>query len=130
MRRLSLFLAAAIGALVLAPAALADGPLLVTQGGSGVASHDGALHYVAVPDGTGGTLLERINSAHDQVYGWKRLPGSWGNPSIGNGAATGEGLSRDGKTLVLASKSQPYSSPSRFLVVDPTRMKVVRRIAL
>lgn len=60
MRRLSLCLAAAVGALVLAPAALADGPLFVTQGGAGVATRDGAFHYVAVPDGTSGTLVEKI----------------------------------------------------------------------
>jgi SAM-dependent methyltransferase len=80
MRRLSLCLAAAAGALVLAPAALADGPLLVTQGGAGVASHDGAFHYVAVPYGTSGTLVEKIDVAHAGVFWWMRLPGAWGTP--------------------------------------------------
>ena len=130
MRRLLLFLAVALGALVVAPAALADGPLLVTQGGAGVATHDGAFHYVAVPDGTGATLLERIQVAGDQVYGWKRLASSWGNPALGTGTSPGEGLSRDGKTLVLASTGQPYASPSKFLIVDPVRMRAVRTITL
>ena len=130
MRRLSLCLAAAVGALVLAPAALADGPLFVTQGGGGVASHDGTFHYVAVPNGKSGTLLEKIDVAHGQVYWWMRLPGSWGTPMIGNGAVTGQGLSRDGRTLVLASASGPFASPSKFLVVDPRRAKVLRTIEL
>ena len=129
MRRLSLGLALAVVALVVAPAAFADGPLLVTQGGAGVASHDGDLHYVAVPDGNG-TMLVTIEKAHAQVYRWMRLDGSWGNPAVGNGPATGQGLSRDGKTLVLADTSQPFSSPSRFLIVDPTRLKVVRTVTL
>jgi hypothetical protein len=128
MRRLLLCLAVAVAALVAAPAALADGPLLVTQGGAGVASHDG-FHYVTVPNGTSGTIVEKIDVAHSQVYWWMRVPGSWGTPTIGNGA-TGQGLSRDGHTLVLASLSGPFASPSRFLVVDARRMKVLRTIAL
>jgi hypothetical protein len=129
MRGLSLCLAVA-AALVLAPAAFADGPLLVSQGGAGVASRDGAFHYVAVPNGTSGTLLEKIEVAHGQVDWWMRLPGSWGTPAIGNGALTGQGLSRDGRTLVLASPSGPFASVSRFIVVDPRRMKILRTIAL
>jgi hypothetical protein len=127
MRRPLLCLVAVAGALVVAPAALGDGPLLVNQGGAGVASHDGS-HYVTVPNGTSGTLLEKIDFAHGQVYWWMRLPGSWGTPTIGNGI--GQGLSRDGRTLVLASLSGPFTSPSRFLVVDPRRLKILRTIAL
>ena len=37
MRRLALCLAAVVAALVAAPAALADGPMFVTQDGAGVA---------------------------------------------------------------------------------------------
>lgn len=135
MRRLSLCLVAAVGALVLAPAgaAFADGPVYVTDGGTGVASHNGAFHYVAVPNGKTGTLLEKIEVAHGQVYWWMRLPGSWGIPTIGNGYLTGQGLSRDGRTLVLASMSAQtgaFISPSTFLVVDVRRMRVVRTISL
>jgi hypothetical protein len=130
MRRLLLCLVVAVGALVAASPALADGPLFVTQGGTGVATRDGAFHYVAVPDGTTGTLLEKIEVAHGEVYSWLRLDGSWGNPSLGTGELTGEGLSHDGRTLVLASTSGPFASPSRFLVVDTRRMRAVRTITL
>ena len=129
MRRLLLCLAVAVAALVAAHPALADGPLYTLQGGAGVASHDGAFHYVAVPVGTG-TLLEKIEVASGQVYFWNRLDGSWGVPAVGNGYSTGQGLSRDGRTLVLGSIAGPYASPSKFLVVDPARMKVVRTIVL
>jgi len=95
-----------------------------------VATHDGAFHYVAVPDGRDATMLVTIDKAHSQVFRWMRLAGSWGNPAVGNGTSTGQGLSRDGKTLVLAGTSQPFSSPSRFLIVDPTRLKVVRTVTL
>ena len=131
MRRLSLCLAAAVGALVAAPFALADGqPVAVSQGGAGVASHDGAFHYVAVPLGTAGTLVEKLDVAHGQVYWWRQVKGSWGIPTIGNGFATGLGLSRDGRALVLASTAGAYASPTRFLVVDPKSMKALRTITL
>jgi hypothetical protein len=130
MRRLS-FGPAIAAALIAVPAAFADGPLLVAQGGAGVATRDGAFHYVAVPDGTNGTLLEKIEVAGGQVYSWLPLKGSWGNPSLGAVATpTGEGLSRDGRTLVLASASGSYGSPSDFLVVDTRRMQVARTITL
>jgi MYXO-CTERM domain-containing protein len=129
MRRLSLCLAVVAGALAIAPAALADGVLFVTQGGAGVATGDGAFHYVAVPDASDGTLLEKIEASHSQVYWWMRLKGSWGIPSLATGAPAGEGLSRDGNTLVLGSTAQ-FASPSRFLVVDVRRTKVVRTIVL
>jgi MYXO-CTERM domain-containing protein len=130
MRRLLLCLAVAAGALVAAPAALADGPLLVTQGGAGVASRDGAFHYVAVPEGKAGTLLEKIEAGRTQVFWWMQLDGSWGTPALGNGASTGQGLSHDGRTLVLASAAGPFGSSSKFLVVDVKRMRVLRTITL
>src|SRR5436190_1844651 len=132
MRRLSLCLVAAVGALVIVPAALADGqPLLVTQGGTGVASHaPPRLHYVAISDRAGGTLLETLDVAHGGVFGWARLHGSWGIPAIGTGYSTGQGLSRDGRTVILGSVGSPYVSPSKFLVVDTRRLKAVRTISL
>jgi hypothetical protein len=113
MRRLLLCLVVAAGALATAPAALADGPMFFTQGGAGVSCHDGAFHYVAVPDGTSRTLLEKVQVPQGQVYSWLGLDGSWATPALGSGASIGEGLSRDGPTLVLASTTGPYGSPSR-----------------
>ncbi|HEU5244978.1 MAG TPA: hypothetical protein VFU33_11305 [Gaiellaceae bacterium] len=131
MRRLLLCVAVAAGALVAAPSVLADGPSFVTQGGAGVASRGGAIHWVAVSDGPRGrsaTLLEKVSGG--QVDYWIRLEGSWGTPTIGSGLQSGQGLSRDGHTLVLSSTGQPFSTPSRFLVVDLKRGRVVRTIAL
>lgn len=128
MRRLSFVLAAVVGALVVAPAALADGPTYVVQGGPGVASRDGSVHWVTVSDGTRGTLLEKV--AGGRVDYWIRLKGFWGTPTIGSAVQTGQGLSGDGRTLVLASSGQPFTTPSRFLVVDLRRMHVLRTITL
>jgi hypothetical protein len=130
MHRLALWLAAVLAALSLAPVALADGPVYVTQGGTGVASENGTLHYVALSNGRGGTLLVKIHSADSEVYGSMSIPGSWGTALIGNGGESGQGLSRDGRTLVLAGTTGPLVSPSRFLVVDPTQSRVLERITL
>jgi DNA-binding beta-propeller fold protein YncE len=131
MRRLSFCLVAVVGVLVAAPTALGDGaPLPVVQGGSGVASHNGGFHYVTVYDGRGGTIVERIDVAQGAVFGWNRFEGSWGIPILGTGDQTGQGLSRNGRTLVLASTAGPYASTSRFLVVDVKRMRAVRTIVL
>lgn len=131
MRWLVLCLAAAVAGLATAATARGSGgPILATQGGGGVATLDGAFHYVAVPIGTTGTLLEKIEVAHGEVYGWMRLSGAWGTPTIGNGAITGQGLSRDGRTLVLAHIQAGLGKPSKFMIVDPRRMRVVKEITL
>jgi hypothetical protein len=130
MRRLSLCLAVAVTALAVAPSAFADGPIYVTQGGAGVTSQNGAFHYVALSNGTGATLLVKVYTAGTAVYGSMTLPGSWGTALIGNGGEAGQGLSRDGRTLVLESTSGPLGSSAKFLVVDPMHWKVLRRITL
>ncbi|HZT83827.1 MAG TPA: hypothetical protein VE984_00200 [Gaiellaceae bacterium] len=129
MRRLSFCLAAVVGALVVAPGALA-GPSFVSQGGAGVASPDGRFHYVTLSEGSRATLLEKIAVPRGEVIYWIRLEGSWGTPILGSGGLAGQGISRDGRTLVLASTpGAPYASPSRFLVVSLPRLKVVRTIS-
>jgi hypothetical protein len=95
-----------------------------------VTSQDGAFHYIAIPNGTGGTLLLNAYTAGTEVYGSMTLPGSWGTALIGNGAQSGQGLSRDGRTLVLESTGGPLIRPAKFLVVDPTHWKVLRQITL
>ena len=129
MRRLSLCLGAtALAALVYLATATADGgPTFTVYGGTGVASHDGALHYVTVPDGAHGTLLETIGRPVGGVGSWIRLEGSWGIPAVG---PVGQGLSRDGHTLVLAANAGPYAARSTFLVVELPRMRVRERVAI
>jgi hypothetical protein len=130
MRRLSLCLAAAVAALVFVPSAFGDGgPFLVTQGGQGVATRDGAFHYVAVPDGAHSTLLEKLEVANGQVNYWIPLKGSWGVPTLGTNSLLGQGLPWSGRTLVL-TEPPGYWSPSRFLLVDLKRLRAVRTITL
>jgi hypothetical protein len=127
MRRLLICTAVAVAALVAAPAALADGPTFVNQGGTGVAR--GGLRYVAVPvyPDANRTDLIAISTTDGSVGQALDLPGRWGLPYTPAGA---EGLSRDGKTLVLGKVTFGVTTPSTFLVVNPTRMRVVRTIKL
>jgi hypothetical protein len=127
MRRLVLCFAVAVAALAVAPSAFADGPIYVTQGGGGVTSANSAFHYVAIANGKGATQLLKVYTAGTEVYGSMSLPGSWGTALIGNG---GQGLSRDGRTLVLSSTAGPLGPSSKFLVLDPTHWKVLKRITL
>lgn len=132
MPRLVLLLATIglVGLLFAQSAAADGGPLTVIQGGVGVASPARpGLHYVAVPDGANGTLLETVDATYGGVFGWHRFTGSWGIPMLG-ASQTGDGLSRDGRTLVLASLGGPYASPSKFVIVDTRRMEAVRAVTL
>src|SRR3954462_15705982 len=127
MRKLLLSLGAtALIAVVSAQAAAADGPTFVTQDGTGTAY--GSLRYVAVNTTAGhGTDLVEVSKKDRSVGPALRLSGDWGLPYTPAGA---EGLSRDGRTLVLGSAGIGLSSPSRFLIVNPRQMKIVRTISL
>ena len=127
MRRLLLCLGVAIVALVAAPAALADGgPFTVVSGGSGVVG--GTTRYVPVDDPTSGdTELLAISTRDGSELNQLGLVGEWGLPYMPAGA---QGLSYDGKTLVLAASQSGFVSPSTFLVVNLRRMQVVRTISL
>lgn len=127
MRKLLLSLAvAALITLVSARAASADGPMFVTQNGSGVAH--GSLRYIAVSTfGGQNTDLISISRRDGSAGPALRLSGAWGLPYTPAGA---EGLSHDGQTLVLEGAGVGLASPTRFLVVDPTQMQVERTISL
>ena len=119
-------LALILAALAAAPAALADGPpQYAALGGSGVASPNGAVHYVAVPAGSNRTMLETVGS-DGSIWNWPSFAGSWGVPTI-NYQKFG-GLSRDGRTLFL--ESTRFGSPTSFLVVDTKRLRVRDRFTL
>jgi hypothetical protein len=118
----------AVAVLVAAPAALADGPLFATVGDPGVLTRDGATRYVAVTTSTG-TVLERIATHGGHVLATLPLRGFWGTASVGYGPTSGQGLSHDGRTLVLAHTSFPVA-PSPFVVLDPRTLRVRDRIVL
>jgi hypothetical protein len=115
----------ALVALAFAPAALADGPGYISQGGLGVLAQNGKSRFVAVPAGSS-TAIERVMVRGGSVAGWNFLQGGWGIPSPTVNRA--EGLSRDGRRLILQSSG--LGSPTRFAVVNTRTLQVVDRFTL
>ena len=120
MRRL-VVLAVAVGALIAAPVVLADTPLFATTDGGSGAVHGNtsyALFHVMGRTNlvaSGGTKPRNV-----------MLDGYWYFPNTGGGA---EGLSHDGKTLLLVDViDRTKFRESTFLVVDPIGMKIVRSL--
>lgn len=134
IRRLaSVLLALAAGAAWVASGAAADGGPSpgVSFGGSGVAGSGGQVRYVALP-AERGTLVAAIRIRDGHVLRWTVIRGPLlGVPTIANDGSAG-GLSRDRKTLVLASYAggPGRGAATRFAVLDTRRFRVVRTITL
>jgi hypothetical protein len=126
-----------IAALVAAPVAAADGPMpFASQGGLGVAMPDGLTRIVAVGVGAAGgplsrTVLEVVETKDGSVRNWVELPGSWGAPVVTYSQSGAEGLSADGKTLVLGDVVRSYPrTTSWFLMVNAKTLQIKRTIEL
>jgi hypothetical protein len=126
-----------IVALVAAPVAAADGPMpFASQGGLGVAMPDGLTRIVAVGAGAAGapqsrTELEVIQTKDGSVLNSVGLDGSWGVPVVTYSQSGAEGLSADGKTLVLGDVVRSYPRmKSGFLVVNAKTLRIKHTIEL
>jgi len=118
---------AAFAFLAFACVALADGQTqYVTQGGLGVTAPDGKTRYVAVV-ARNGTVIERIRVANGAVVSWTGLSGFWGIPAPIPTASGGEGLTRDGKRLIIATTG---SDSTQFAVLGARFLRVLDRFTL
>jgi hypothetical protein len=110
--------------------ALGDGgPSYVLQGLDGVAR--GKVRYVAFATGDG-TVLELIQRRGGRVLNYTMLPGNYGIPLVAYDGTT-DGLSRDGRTLILGDISgggQELRRNSSFAVVDVRRFRLRQTIQL
>jgi hypothetical protein len=110
-----------------ASVALADGQTqYVSQGGLGTLARDGKTRYVAVV-ANNGTVIERIRVANGAVVSWTSLPGFWGIPAPIPTATGGEGLTRDGKRLIIATTG---SESTQFAVLGARFLRVLDRFTL
>jgi hypothetical protein len=115
-------------ALTAAPAAAADGFVQgAAQLGVGALSPDGSTRYVAVPAGTHTTLLA-IRTKDGLIANEADLLGSYGIPVLTFNAQTYEGLSHDGRTLVLGDTQQ--LAESHFLVYNTKTLRMTDGIVL
>ncbi|MHB8470931.1 MAG: hypothetical protein ACYDCH_14425 [Gaiellaceae bacterium] len=115
----------ALCALAAVPAAAGPAPF-AAQGGAGVVSRDGAIRFLALPAGTA-TLLEAVDAGSGTVRHQRSIPGTFGVPILTyNGF--GEGLSFDGKTLVV--QTMTIAGPTSFRLVDTRTLRTTQTIAL
>jgi len=105
------------------------GPTTILVGGKGVTSPDGEVRYVTLATGRR-TIVSVVRVRGGQVVRWRLLRGYFGVPVIALDGDT-EGVSRDGRTLVLAETPSDSSTgiSTRFAVID-TRSLRLRRISL
>ncbi len=117
-------------AAALAAAATADGGPSpgVETGWNGILARNGDVRYVAVTTNRGDTVVEAIRTRDGRVLRWSSLHGVYGIPLVAyDGSA--DGLSRDGKTLVLATYAGLGSRVTRFAILT-TRLHVVKIVTL
>jgi len=128
MTRALLVLAAA---LLVAPAALADGPMpYAAQNTPGVLSPGGALRYVALPNAQNGTVVEAIATHGGVVHATQQLLGPYGIPYV-TSPLDGTGLSADGRTLVLGDASTTFPRRhSSFVVLAAPQLRFRDAVSL
>ena len=99
-------------------------------GWEGVTSPTGAVRYVALADWKQSTMVATIRVKDGRVTGWGTFEGTLGIPQV-TWDGVKDGISADGKRLVLASYSQrAYALRTTFVVLDTRTMKSLRRIEL
>jgi hypothetical protein len=116
----------AAGAFAVSGALGGGGAPGVVQGSKGLTARSGAVRYVTFAQ-DGRTIVAAVLTRGGNVARFRWIRGSYGIPLVAlDGSA--EGLTRDGRTLVLAPATvAPLAAESRFALVD-TRTLRVRRI--
>jgi DNA-binding beta-propeller fold protein YncE len=82
--------------------------------------------YMVSPDG-GGTSVTQLSALDRRAMATRSIGGRFELPA-GVGKAPREGLSRDGRTLVLAAR--PRSGTTRFALIDTRGLMLLRVVAL
>jgi hypothetical protein len=128
MRRAIVFLLALTPIVTADAATAAGGPSPGVQTGwDGVRS--GAVRYVALPNGAS-TAVAAIRVSDGRVVRYATVPGSYGVPLVSFDGQAG-GISRDGRTLVLAGFAAPTpDATTDFAVLSPRTLKLRSRFTL
>ncbi len=99
----------------------------VSAGSSGITALNGQVHYVALV-GEGETALAVIRGRDGRVLRYTSIFGSYGIPLVAYDGTT-DGLSRDGRSLVLATFAGADSATA-FAIVDTKKLRVRQRVTL
>jgi hypothetical protein len=127
MKKLIVLVTAALAAVgAMSAHAQKGGPATaaILDGGKGVVSPDGKTRYVTLTTGRQ-TMVSFVRTRGGKVVRWRVLPGYYGVPLVGLDGTT-DGVSKDGRTLVLAS---PGPQTTRFALLDTTTTRL-RQVAL
>jgi hypothetical protein len=116
-----------LASLVVAAAAPGAGPSYVSLGGLGALASDGKTRYVAV-SGTSETVIQRVRVSDGSILAWDTLDGIWGIPAPTASPTGGEGVTRNGKRLVVASAGGGW--PTKFAILDARSMRTLDRFDL
>ncbi len=127
---LRLFASALVALALITGTALADGggpsPGLMT-GWDGAANTAGSVRYVAMPVGTS-TIVAAVRTSGGRMLRYSTIRGGFGVPIVAYDGTT-EGVSRDGRTLVLAEFGASRQQ-TRFAVLDTSRLRLQRLVTL
>jgi hypothetical protein len=132
MRIRSALVALTLVVLFSVDAAAADaqkgGPSTVLNGGRGVVAPNGKVRYVALTTGQS-TIVSFVRIRGGQVLGWRQLRGYFGVPQVALDGTT-DGISRDGRTLVLATPAGAGTpsggATTRFALLDTKTLRLRR----
>jgi hypothetical protein len=102
----------------------------ILVGGRGIPAAKAEERFVAVT-GRAETVVQLIRMRTGQILRWNALPGLYGFPQVAFDGTT-EGLTRDGRTLVLSSYTAGPGSrePTRFALIDSKRLRVRKTVEL
>src|SRR3954447_26386056 len=116
------FALAASAAVSLAGSAVAS----ASPGAGGVAVTGDRYVYMVAPAG-GSTSVTQIRASDRTAMATRRISGRFELPTV-PGERSHEGLSQDGRMLVLAER--PRNGSTRFALLDARRLKLERVIAV
>jgi hypothetical protein len=123
-------------AFALIPFALVTGGAAAAKGGptpgvltgwDGVVDRASAVRYVALPSGTA-TAVAAVRTSDGRVLRYATIRGAFGIPLVAFDGTT-EGISRDGKTLVLADVGAKQAE-TRFAVLSTASLRLKQAITL
>jgi hypothetical protein len=102
----------------------------IAVGSKGLLAPGGATRFVAVT-GRDETILQRIRTRDGSVVRWLSLRGHFGLPLVAADGTT-EGLTRDGRILVLSSYAAAPGRGvgTRFALLDARRLRELKTIEL
>lgn len=103
----------------------------VLSGWDGVRAAGGAVRYVALPGGAGTTVVATVRVRDGRIMRSAVLPGVLGVPQVAFDGTT-DGLSADGRLLVLASPATQLDPgvTTRFAILRTRTLKVARTVTL